>query len=160
MWPAAQPLDTSCGAKCSKVILHFCTDLVLKAVNYGHMNDPLKPWIPDKPGQLSDSEIVTITQRALKNYRGVYDSLSGAIGYLFAGRHYGWRVMFLVHSRATVAKYEGILGIKSREVFPEETEFSHRSLAFRLLGHATNFWKAVKGETPGIRSKQIDEGGT
>ena len=124
------------------------------------MKDALPIFVPSTIGSLEEREALLLADRALKNYSGGYDSLSGAIGYLFAGRHYGWRVMFLVHSRATVAKYESILGIKSRDVFPEQTKFSSNSLAFRLLGTATNFWKAVKGETPGIRSKKIDEGGT
>ena len=122
------------------------------------MKDPLPLYTPVTIGNLEEREALFVVDRALNHFRGRYDGLSGAIGYLFAGRHYGWRVMFLVHSRATVAKYEGILGIKSRDVFPEQTKFSANSLAFRLLGTATNFWKAVKGETPGIRSKDIDDG--
>lgn len=124
------------------------------------MDSPQVNWKPEKIGDLSDAEAAIIVRETLKRYRGGYDSLSGAIGFLFAGRHYGWRVMYLVHSRATVGKYERILGVKSREVFPEATENSQKSLAYRLVSTATNFWKAVKGETPGVRSKEIDGGAT
>ena len=120
------------------------------------MDSPPKiNWKPEKTGDLSDAEAAIIVREALKQFRGGYDSLSGAIGFLFAGRHYGWRVMYLVHSRATIAKYERILGVKSREVFAESTEYSQNSLAYRLLSTATNFWKAVKGETHGVRSTEV-----
>jgi hypothetical protein len=63
----------------------------------------------------------------------------------------------MVHSIATVRKYEKILGLVAKDTFPERTAHSDRSNAFRVLDKVSNFWKAVKGENrpDGFRSPEI-----
>lgn len=102
-------------------------------------------------------ELVKIVKTAIENFKGQANELESAIGMLFLGHAFGWRVIYLVHTIATVRKYEKILGIVAKDTFPESTALSERSLGFRIAKTVSNFWKAVKGEkTPeGFRDRSI-----
>jgi len=91
-------------------------------------------------------DLVKVVSDAIVNFRGELPQLESAIGMLFLGHAVGWRVIYMVHSIATVRKYEKILGIVAKDTFPERTAHSDRSLAFLVLDKVSNFWKAVKGE--------------
>lgn len=87
----------------------------------------------------------SIEAQAIANFKGSIDDLEAALGLLRLGHHFGWRVIYLVHSKATVRKYEAILGIKVREVFEAEGPSSYRSRGFELAQAVGNFWKIVSG---------------
>jgi hypothetical protein len=100
--------------------------------------------------KLSDeqrAELARIEEDAILHYEGTIDELEKALGMLRLGHHVGWKVLVLVHSKRTIAKYEEILGIKLRDVFEAEGPSSQRSLAFKLAAQFSNFWKVVSGET-------------
>ncbi|MHB1668340.1 hypothetical protein [Thiomonas sp.] len=84
--------------------------------------------------------------KAMHDFKGQLDELESAVGMCVLGRHVGWKVLYLVHSKKTVAKYEAILGIKIREEFPEVGPEAERSLAFKAVQAVSNFWKVVSGE--------------
>jgi hypothetical protein len=90
-------------------------------------------------------ELEKIEARAILGFRGSFDDLESAIGMLRLGHHFGWKVVHLVHSKATVRKYEGILGIKIRDLFQAEGPSSYRSKGFELSLAVGNFWKIVSG---------------
>lgn len=100
---------------------------------------------------LSKSELVQIAEQANENFRGQAQELESAIGMLFLGQYYGWKVLYLTHSKATIRKYEKILGISVREVFPEIGQDAHRSMGFKLAQKFSNFWKLVSGSEPGYK---------
>ena len=87
-----------------------------------------------------------VMDEAIFNFRGGIDELEGALGMYMIGRHFGWKVLYLIHTKKTVAKYAGILGILVREEFEAETVDSHRSLGFKALTAVSNFWKVVSGD--------------
>jgi len=91
-------------------------------------------------------ELVKTVSDSIVNFKGQAAELESAIGMLFFGHAFGWRVVYMVHSIPTVRKYEKILGIVAKDIFPEATELSKRSLAYGVLDKVSNFWKAVKGE--------------
>lgn len=62
------------------------------------------------------------------------------------GRHVGWKVLYLIHTKRTIARYEEILGINVREEFAPEAADADRSLAWRIAKNVSNFWKVVSGE--------------
>jgi hypothetical protein len=100
-----------------------------------------------KPPELPPSEdLVEVVSAAITNFRGNSAELESAIGMFFLGHAVGWRVLYMIHSIATVRKYEKILGIVAKDTFPEKTEHSDRSLAYKMHHKISNFWKAVKGE--------------
>lgn len=87
-----------------------------------------------------------VMDRAIHDFQGILDELEGALGMYMIGRHFGWKVLYIIHSKRTVAKYEAILKINVREEFPETTPDSERSFGFQALQAITNFWKVVSGE--------------
>jgi hypothetical protein len=103
---------------------------------------------------MTDDDYTKIVKNAIENFRGDLYQLETAIGMLAVGRRFGWRVMYLVHTRKTIGKLEKILDIKIRDVLEETSDRTERSLAWSLLKGVTNYWKAVKGEIPGIRSSE------
>lgn len=95
---------------------------------------------------MTDEEKLRIVEIASANFRGLCTDLERAIGMLMIGDAYGWRVLTLVHERRTLRKYEEILGIKVREVFPERGPLARKSIGLKLTDKLDNFWKVVKGE--------------
>lgn len=93
-------------------------------------------------------------------YKGDSAVLFSAVGALFVGRLYGWKVLRVFLSSATYAKYQKILGIQFRDVMLPETELSERAFAYRIYKRVAatvkDFWHAIKipSETLGISSKE------
>jgi hypothetical protein len=113
--------------------------------------------ITDMP-KPSGKKLLDTVDRAVKKFNGQGPDLESAIGMLFMGQYYGWKVMYLMHDKKTLAKYNEILGIDDiRDVMDETGPLTHRSVAWKLLQNVTNFWKAVTGAIPGIRSPYIDK---
>ncbi|MBA2965408.1 MULTISPECIES: hypothetical protein [Ramlibacter] len=83
---------------------------------------------------------------AVQRFDGSFDELESAIGMYVLGHYVGWRVLVLMHSKATIRKYEQILGIVVREEFPETGPESDRSIAYTAAQALSNFWKIVSGE--------------
>jgi len=106
--------------------------------------------------RIPDKAIIPHIDKRTQNFKGQINELEQAIGMWFVGRQFGWKVMFLVHDRKTIAKYEKLLKIDFRNEVPDVGDFAKKSVAWRAVQRVSNFWKAVKGETPGIRSPEFD----
>lgn len=104
---------------------------------------------------MNEKQLVELIDKATKNFQGNTDALISAIGFLMVGRKFGWRVMFFMHSQATVRKYEKILGISYRDLIPEVGPLAKKAVAWQALQKVSNYWKAVKGEVAGIKSKEV-----
>lgn len=110
--------------------------------------------MPDVPKEerlerLTDEQkqqIQEIQDCAIRDHRGQIDELESALGMLHIGHHFGWKVLYLIHSKKTVRKYEDILGIKIREFFPERGPSSPRSVGLAFADKVSNFWKVVSGD--------------
>lgn len=105
-------------------------------------------------------QLIKDLDNVCRQYHGTAQQLESAIGALFVGRTIGWRAMYLMHSAGTIRKYEKILGLKFQEVLPPETEHSRRSIAYKVLQLADNiknFWKAVNGVYPNIKSTKLSD---
>jgi hypothetical protein len=87
-----------------------------------------------------------IELEAFARFNGTADEIESALGFLRLGFQIGWKPLVLIHSKSTVRKYEQILGINSRELFPEETGASDRNPGYRIAKKLSNFWKVVSGE--------------
>ena len=90
--------------------------------------------------------IIDKLDEAIKHHQGGIDIVEQAVGMYLVGRHFGWRVLYLVHSKRTIRKYEEILGIKVQEEFPEVGTDADRSVAWLAAKKVSNFWKAVSGD--------------
>lgn len=101
---------------------------------------------PPKPREMPYDLDVIATETA-QHFIGQADDLQRAIGMLYTAKVYGWRVLYLTTSPAYIRKAEKWLNVSFKDGFPEQTEHSRKSLAFKLVQGVSNFWKAVKGET-------------
>ena len=112
-----------------------------------------------KPPKMPDAAALQqIVTTAIQNFEeGTTSELESAIGMLYLGYAFGWRVVYITHTTATVRKYEKILGIVAKRDFPEETHHSDRVNGFRVARTVSNFWKAIRGEVPaeGIRDRTV-----
>jgi hypothetical protein len=95
----------------------------------------------EKLQQLHDIE-----SKAWAKFTGQLDELESAYGFLHLGFQIGWKPLAIIHSKKTFRKYEQLLEINARELFPEETTASHRSLGYSFAKKLSNFWKAVSGD--------------
>ena len=96
-------------------------------------------------------------EKKAATFQGDIRTFESAWGALLLGTQYGWKVLFLVHSQATIKKYEDITGFKFRDKCEADTPLSRKSNAYRALQHVTSFWKAVRGETKEVRSPMAIE---
>lgn len=98
------------------------------------------------PEQKSELEI--IEERVFIHFTGQLDELESALGMLRIGHHMGWKVLYMIHSKKTIRKYEEILDIKIRDIFPDEGPSANRSVGLGIAKRFSNFWKVVSGEAP------------
>jgi hypothetical protein len=82
----------------------------------------------------------------IRTFKGQLPTLESAIGAYVAGRKLGWKVLYLVHDKRTIRKYEEILGIRFRDELPADGDLASKSLAWVMASKLSNFWKAVSGE--------------
>ena len=87
-----------------------------------------------------------IINKATENFHGQIDELENAIGMLMTGRLLGWRVLIIMHNKRTIRKYEEILSINIREMFPPEGPLAYKSIGYKIARKVSNFWKAVSGD--------------
>lgn len=91
-------------------------------------------------------QLEQIEMRAVIHFSGQLDELESALGMLRLGHHLGWKVLYMIHSKKTIRKYEEILDIKIRDIFPEKGPSADRSVGLNVAERFSNFWKVVSGE--------------
>ena len=111
------------------------------AMSKGSKSPSASPLTPDEAQRMS-----ALFDRAVDRFVGNLDELESALGMYVLGRHVGWKVLYVLHSKRTVKKYEDILGIVVREEFPEEGPEALRSVGYKIAKTFSNFWKVVSGE--------------
>jgi hypothetical protein len=133
-----------------KSILHQdVSELVLNPIGEYVLKIPNKSK-EEKIAVLTDTQknqLREIEENAIADFSGQLDELESALGMLRMGFHFGWKVLYLIHSKRTIRKYEEILNIKVRDVFPEVGPSSYRSYGYVIAEKLSNFWKIVSGDT-------------
>lgn len=109
--------------------------------------------VPYKP--IPDAEVIRRIEKAIDRYGGYLGTLEGAIGIYFVGRRLGWRPLYLMNDRKTLKKCENILRISLRAALPEIGPKADKSIAWGLYDRATSFWRAVRGDFPGVKSLEV-----
>ena len=113
------------------------------------------------PGQRAELE--RIEGDAVADFQGELEELESALGMLRMGHHVGWKVLYLLHSKRTIRKYEDILTgdsktpVRIRELFKESGPSSYRSNGYRLAEAASNFWKIISGDTKIPDRRQLEK---
>ena len=85
-------------------------------------------------------------EKSVLEFYGTADVLEGAWGALLVATQFGWKVAFVMHSQATIKKYEKITGVKFRELCEPETALSGKSIGYRIARKLSSIWKAIRGE--------------
>lgn len=91
-------------------------------------------------------EMHKIEKEAIARFSGNMTTLMSALGFLRVGYEVGWRVLVMAHHKATIKKYETILGIEIREFFPEEGPGAERSIGLKMAKSLGKFWEIVRGQ--------------
>jgi hypothetical protein len=105
--------------------------------------------------ELSNEEMIKIVEKASKEFSGLLPELESASGMLFMGKLFGWKVLYIVHSKSTVRKYEEILDIKVRECFKDEGPLAKKSIGLMIAKKLSNFWKAISENINGVRNAEL-----
>ena len=79
-----------------------------------------------------EAQLKQIELEAIAEFQGDLTQLEAALGMLRMGHQFGWKVLYLIHSKKTIRTYEEILGRKIRDIFPETGPSSYRSVGFNL----------------------------
>lgn len=107
-----------------------------------HDSEKIMKLSPEQEAQLREIE-----ENAIANFHGSLDELEAALGMLRLGHHVGWRVLYLMHSKKTIRKYEDHLGgIRIRDIFKDKGPSSYRSVGLKLAERYSNFWKVAGGD--------------
>lgn len=99
-------------------------------------------------------DIIEIINKAIVNYKGDSSVLGSAIGAFHIGLKVGWRPLRLMHSHKTFVRYQQILDLDFMQVLPEIGPLANKSVGWRLIKRAGDFWDAVRGTLPG-RSREL-----
>ena len=110
--------------------------------------------IPEKPTSArlakltpeQEEKLRSIEADVIANFNGDLAQLEAALGMLRIGHHFGWKVLYMIHSKKTIRNYEEILDIKVRELFKDTGPSSYRSIGLALAQKFTNFWKVAGGD--------------
>ena len=101
---------------------------------------------------MADKDLPPNLEKRIKAFQGDLTKLERAIGIYVLGKRMGYRPMLLIHDKRTLKECETILDVNLHEEWDDVGDLAHKSLAWIAVQKVSNFWKAVKGEIPGIRS--------
>ena len=86
-----------------------------------------------------------LMDRAIRQPCENIDELEKALGMYMVGFHFGWKVLYVLHSKTTIRKYEAILGISIRDTFDEFGPDADRTNAYQLIQSVNSFWAWLNG---------------
>lgn len=116
-------------------------------------DDPLIPVTR----KLSDEELLEHIAHVIKKFGGIASTCETAIGALFIGKAMGWEVLYLLHSQATIRKYEKILGLKYKDQMEANTELSRKSYVWGWAKKFNAFWSAVRGLEKNVDRTKLEK---
>ena len=105
-----------------------------------------KPADTPLPTERQSVERYRFLDQVIRNAECQLDELESALGMYLVGFHFGWKVLYMIHSKRTIKKYEAILGIKVTEAFDPVGPDADRTNAFKIISAVSNFWKVVSGD--------------
>lgn len=82
----------------------------------------------------------------IAEFKGQFTVLESAIGALVMGQQYGLDVLRIVHSPATLRKYESALDISYKAHCPTRTSLSSKSQGLSAAEALGGIWKVITGK--------------
>jgi hypothetical protein len=116
-----------------------------------------KKGVPKKGFEaMSDGEACRLVEKAWIDFEGDCAVFMSAVGALMLGRAVGWQGVRVCMSAATYRKYEGILGVRFRDVLPERCHDSPSVRGIRIVDGFGKFWQALSGGlVPAMEGKLV-----
>lgn len=84
-------------------------------------------------------------EHVVSTFRGNGRELESAVGALYLGKIYGWRVLRVMHASISYRKYQKILQLDFKDWCPDTTPLTARHRGYQLALKAQNFWDLVRG---------------
>lgn len=101
-------------------------------------------------------KMLEIEKRSIAGFKGDLHELESALGMMRIGHYFGWRVLCIIHNKRTIRKYEEILGIDIKDIFPPEGPLAERNHGFAFYQKVGNFWKIVSGDIKVEKRKETE----
>lgn len=139
----------------NKSLTYKAFDLITNAI----LTMPKRKQKSEVIAKLNDEQVQQISdiqENAIAAFTGQLDELESALGMLTMGHHFGWKVLYMIHSKKTIRKYEDILGVKIRDIFPEKGPSSYRSFGLNFAEQIGNFWKVAGGDVKIPDRRKVD----
>ena len=106
-------------------------------------NEESIEYVNDRPGH--DRRVWRCTSQGCTTMSILMTTMESAIGAVVIGQHLGWRGLKMVHNPSTYNKYEKLIGVKFKDICPEETKYSKRLLGIAIAKKIGAFWDIVMG---------------
>ena len=84
--------------------------------------------------------------KQIAEYEGPGPILSSALGALIVGQHYGMEALRMIHTPATLRKYQKALGIEYSEYCPTTTHLTSKSRGVKIAEKLGGAWKVITGK--------------
>lgn len=107
--------------------------------------------------RLTDEELMAAIRAAMERYTGYAPRLGAAIGSVFMGKAFGWEVLYLIHNRSTLKKFEEILGFELRDQMEASTELSRKHYVWNWTKEKMTFWKLIRGQIKKKGRTELDD---
>ncbi len=104
---------------------------------------------------MTQEDLLKVIDQAVAGYKGDIRVLESAIGALIVGNKLGWKPLFIINSPGTIRRYQQILGVKFRDVMPDEGPLVHKSIGYAVTKQIGKFWETVRGTAPGKSAEAI-----
>jgi len=101
-------------------------------------------------------EMHEIERHATAKFKGQLQELESALGMLRIGHSFGWKVLYIIHNKRTIRKYEEILNINVKEYFDEEGPIADRNYGYLFYKKIGQYWKIVSGDIKVENRKEIE----
>lgn len=92
-----------------------------------------------------DAETEAYLCKHIAEFKGPGNDLQSALGALLLGQHIGFRALRIMHSPATIRKYNRVLGMKLKDACPADTHLSDKILGVQFANKIGKFWDVVTG---------------
>ncbi len=104
---------------------------------------------------MTDAELLEHLDKVSADFSGDLTQLSGAIGAVWFGRFYGWRVLRIITTSKVYTRHQKILGLDFKDVMEATTKYSNKSVGYNFVIEAGKFWETVRGTYPIDFAKRV-----
>jgi hypothetical protein len=95
----------------------------------------------------TDKEFNELINEKMVTFKGHIPDFFRAVGMLYVGRRYGWRVMRLVASQSVWSFVKREFG-DPKDLMPERGDLYHKSVGIRAVDTIGDYWGVIRRQVP------------